>query len=260
VIAHDDFNKAFERIVAGVQSRTVLQPNEKRIVAYHEAGHALCGELLPGVERVHKISIVPRGEALGYVLRLPEEDRYLKSRDELVDRMAVLLGGRVAEEIVFGTVTTGAASDLERVASITHAMIYEYAMGTAETAQRAADDSHLVSDSTRRVRDEERRDLAFEARRIAWGIITEHRSHLDALAEALLEHEVLERPEIDTIMEGVKPMTGGRPTFAHGFATATLVEAENLRRLEEDLRVEGDLRAAAQLEAAEKMDRDSSPD
>jgi cell division protease FtsH len=223
-----DFSRALERIIAGVQSRRVLQPKEKRIVAYHEAGHALCSELLPSVDRLHKISIVPRGKALGYVLNLPEEDRYLKSRDDLVDYMAMCLGGRVAEEIIFGSVTTGAASDLQTVANITHAMIYEYAMGTAETAQRAADDNHLVSDATRRVRDEERRELAFEARRIAWAIITSHRAQLDALAHELLEHEVLERDQIDRIMGDVPPIPGGRPSFANGYLGTTTPQRGDL--------------------------------
>ncbi|MDO9357011.1 MAG: AAA family ATPase [Solirubrobacteraceae bacterium] len=226
-LVQQDFDKALERVIAGVQSKRVLQPDEKRIVAYHEAGHALCGELLPSVDRLHKISIVPRGQALGYVLNLPEEDRYLKSRDDLVDYMAMALGGRVAEEVVFGSITTGAASDLKKVASITHGMIYEYAMGTAETAQRAADDHHLVSESTKRVRDEERRELAFEARRIAWGIITGHRAALDALAAELLEHEVLEREQIDRIMADIAPLEGGRPSFEHGFlADAAAVSFE----------------------------------
>ncbi len=97
-----DFDSAIERVIAGVQSKRVLNSNEKRVVAYHEAGHALCGELLPSVDRVHRISIVPRGRALGYTLNLPAEDRYLKTREELLDYMTVLLGGRVAEQIVFG--------------------------------------------------------------------------------------------------------------------------------------------------------------
>lgn len=221
-ITQADFDGAFERVIAGVQSRRVLAPSEKKIVAYHEAGHALCSELLPTVDRLHKISIVPRGKALGYVLNLPEEDRYLKSREQLVDYMAMALGGRVAEEIVFGSITTGAASDLKTVAEVTHAMIYEYAMGTEEASQRAVDDAHLVSDSTRRVRDEERRELAFEARRIAWGIITSHRPQLDALAAELLEHEVLERDQIDAIMADTPPLPGGRPTFDHGYLAASM--------------------------------------
>ena len=130
-VAQRDFDSALERVVAGMQSRRVLNDHEKRVVAFHEAGHALCAELLPSVDRVHKISIVPRGRALGYTLNLPAEDRYLKTREELLDYMTVLLGGRVAEQIVFGSITTGASDDLKRVAEIAHAMVHEYAMGTA---------------------------------------------------------------------------------------------------------------------------------
>ncbi len=115
-IAAADFDSAIERVIAGVQSRRVLNDHEKRVVAFHEAGHALCGELLPSVDRVHRISIVPRGQALGYTLNLPAEDRYLKTREELLDYMTVLLGGRVAEQVVFGAITTGASDDLKRVA------------------------------------------------------------------------------------------------------------------------------------------------
>ncbi len=97
-----DFDSALERVIAGVQSKRVLNAHEKRVVAYHEAGHALCGELLPSVDRVHKISIVPRGRSLGFTLNLPDEDRYLKTREELLDYMTVLMGGRVAEQVVFG--------------------------------------------------------------------------------------------------------------------------------------------------------------
>src|SRR5919202_5425941 len=137
VIGRRDFDDALERVIAGVQSSTTLSDRERRVVAYHEAGHALCRELLHTVERVHKISIVPRGRALGYVMNLPDEDSYLKTREELVDQMTVLLGGRVAEQIVFGEVTTGAANDLQRVAEITHAMVNDYAMGS-EDAPKAA--------------------------------------------------------------------------------------------------------------------------
>ena len=93
-ILMEDFESALERVVAGMQSRRVINDHEKRVIAYHEAGHALCSELLPGVERVHKISIVPRGRALGYTLKLPEEDRYLKDKEELIEHMTVLLAGR----------------------------------------------------------------------------------------------------------------------------------------------------------------------
>ena len=194
---------ALERVVAGMQSRRTMNEHERRVVAFHEAGHALCAELLPGVNRVHKISIVPRGRALGYTLNLPEEDRYLKTREELIDYMTMLLGGRVAEEIVFGAVTTGASDDLQRVAEISRAMIHEYAMGTSITSRQVSAEGGAVSDRTRSMRDEEQQHLADESMRGAVRLINEHRDKLDALAGALLRNEVLERKDIDRIMEGV---------------------------------------------------------
>src|SRR5947209_541410 len=199
-----DFEHALERVIAGVQSRRVLNDHEKRVVAYHEAGHALCGELLPSVDRVHKISIVPRGRALGFTLNLPAEDRYLKTREELIDYMTVLLGGRVAEQIVFGAITTGASDDLKRVDEIADAMINDYAMGTSITAHRGSDGA--VSDLTLRIRDEERQELANEARRVARRLIEAHLDKLDELAAELLEREVLARPAIDRIMAAVPPV------------------------------------------------------
>jgi cell division protease FtsH len=202
-LVHADFDAALERVVAGVQSRRALTVHERRVVAYHEAGHALCAELLPDVNRVHKVSIVPRGRALGYTLNLPEEDRYLKTREELIDHMAVLLGGRAAEEMVFGAITTGAADDLARVAEISRSMVHEYAMGTAISSLQLAAEGGAVSDRTRELRDSEQQHLADEAMRIALRLLGEHRDQLDKLAGALLRNEVLERADIDAIMEGV---------------------------------------------------------
>jgi cell division protease FtsH len=203
VLLHEDFDTALERVVAGMQSRRTLNEHERRVVAFHEAGHALCAELLPNVNRVHKISIVPRGRALGYTLNLPEEDRYLKTREELIDYMSVLLGGRAAEEIVFGAITTGASDDLSRVAEISRAMVHEYAMGTSITSRTVSAEGGAVSDRTRQLRDEEQQHLADESMRSAMRLITEHRAKLDQLAGALLRNEVLERKDIDRIMEGV---------------------------------------------------------
>jgi cell division protease FtsH len=200
-----DFESALERVIAGVQSRRVLNDHEKRVVAFHEAGHALCGELLPSVDRVHKISIVPRGRALGFTLNLPAEDRYLKTREELLDYMTVLMGGRVAEQIVFGAITTGASDDLKRVADISHSMVHDYAMGNAGVGRSPEGDVRL-SERTLRIRDEERQDLIEEARRAAQRLIVAHRHLLDALAGELLEHEVLEREAIERIMDGVPRM------------------------------------------------------
>ena len=202
-IGQVDFDAALERVVAGMQSSRTLNEHERRVVAFHEAGHALCAELLPGVNRVHKVSIVPRGRALGYTLNLPEEDRYLKTREELIDYMSVLLGGRAAEEIVFGAMTTGAADDLARVADISRSMVHEYAMGTTITSLKISAEGGAVSDRTRQLRDEEQQHLADEGMRGALRLITDHRPKLDQLASALLRNEVLERADIDRIMDGV---------------------------------------------------------
>ena len=217
-IAAIDFDHAIERVIAGVQSRRVLNEHEKRVVAFHEAGHALCGELLPSVDRVHKVSIVPRGRALGYTLNLPAEDRYLKTREELIDYMTVLLGGRVAEQIVFGAITTGAQDDLKRVADIAQAMVHDYAMGTANVG-RTPDGDVRLSEASLRIRDEERADLVEEARRAAHRLLSGHRRQLNSLAAELLDHEVLERDAIDRIMAGVprlerKPGVGLRVAAA----------------------------------------------
>jgi cell division protease FtsH len=195
-----DFDGALERVIAGVQSHRVLNDHEKHVVAYHEAGHALCGELLPSVDRVHRISIVPRGRALGYTLNLPAEDRYLKTREELLDYMTVLLGGRVAEQVVFGAITTGASDDLKRMAEIAHSMVHDFAMGNAHIG-RSPDGDVRLSETTLRIRDEERQELIEEARRAATKMIVGHRRQLDELAHELLEHEVLDREAIDRVMK-----------------------------------------------------------
>ena len=200
VILMEDFEAALERVVAGMQSRRVINDHEKKVVAYHEAGHALCSELLPSVEKVHKISIIPRGRALGYTLNLPEEDRYLKSKDELIDHLVVLLGGRVAEHIVFGAITTGASDDLKRVYEISRSMVAEYGMGTELMSRRLPPDDYSVSDATRRTVDEEQQHMTDLAYRRAQAMILEHRPLLDAFAEHLLEKEVLDRNDIERIV------------------------------------------------------------
>ncbi len=167
VILMRDFEAALERVVAGMQSRRVINDHEKRVIAYHEAGHALCSELLPSVERVHKISIAPRGRALGYTLNLPEEDRYLKDKEELIEHMTVLLAGRVAEHVVFGAITTGASDDLKRVYELSRSMIAEYGMGTELISRRLPADDYSVSDATRRLVDDEQRHLTDQAWRRA---------------------------------------------------------------------------------------------
>ena len=223
-----DFDAAIERVVAGMQSRRALTDHEKRVVAYHEGGHALCGELLPSVDRVHRISIVPRGRALGYTLNLPEEDRYLKTREELIDFLTMLLGGRAAEQLVFGSITTGAADDLKRVAEIAHAMVHEYAMGTGSGSLRALDDG--AAEATRRIRDTEVRELADEAFRTAIALLDSHREQLDSLASTLLTNEVLERDDIERIMGDTPPAAPSRIGELSVVAATALNPARPQRR------------------------------
>jgi cell division protease FtsH len=217
LIGAADFDAALERVVAGMQARRALGEREKRIVAFHEAGHALCAELLPSVDRVHRISIVPRGRALGYTLNLPDEDRYLKTREELLDRMTMLLGGRAAEQLVFGSVTTGAAGDYQHVTALAAAMIDEYAMGTRVKLQRV--EGAELAEATRRLRDEEQAELADAAYRAALALLRDHRRWLDALADELLEREVLERADIDRVLTGL-PRPSTRAVGELGVAAA----------------------------------------
>jgi cell division protease FtsH len=203
-----DFQAALERVIAGVQSRRVITDHEKRVVAYHEAGHALCSELLPSVEKVHRISIIPRGKALGYTLNLPEEDRYLKTRDELLDYLVVLLGGRVTEHIVFGQVTTGASDDLRKVHEISRSMVTQYGMGTELASKQLPADDYSMSDHTRRMVDEEQQYLTDLAHRRAMKLVGENRTLLEAFAFTLLENEVLEREDIERIVGAYKGSPG----------------------------------------------------
>jgi cell division protease FtsH len=218
-ISQRDFDNAFERVVAGLQTRKVITPQEKRVVAWHEAGHALVSELLPTVDKVEKVSIVPRGKALGYTLNLPQEDRYLKSRQELMDFMKVLLAGRVAEQITFGRVTTGASDDLSRVTGIARSMVNEYGMGSTIRAHQVPADDFTVSESMRQLRDEEVREIAEDSYRGAYRLLTDHRDLLDVIAERLLANEVIEREEIQSIMHG---------TSEHSTARFELDEDEDL--------------------------------
>ncbi|MEX1141509.1 MAG: AAA family ATPase [Thermoleophilaceae bacterium] len=200
-----DFQAALERVVAGMQSRRVITDHEKRVVAYHEAGHALCSELLDSVERVHRISIVPRGQALGYTLNLPQEDRYLKTREELMDRLVVLLGGRVAEHLVFGQITTGASGDLRSVHEISRSMVTQYGMGTGLMSRELPAGDYSMSDATRRSIDDEQQFITDQAHRRALAIVGANRALLDALAAELLEREALERADIDRIVAAHRP-------------------------------------------------------
>ena len=195
-----DFDAALERVVAGLQTRRVITPDEKRVIAYHEAGHALVRELLPSVDHVHKISIIPRGRALGYTMNMPDEDRYLKSKEELLDYLKVLFAGRAAEDVVFGRVTTGAADDLRRITEISRAMIEEYGMGEQLIVRGDGSSSAALSEETLGKRDREQQALIDEAQWESRGLIVDHRELLDELAASLLANETLDRAEINKIL------------------------------------------------------------
>jgi cell division protease FtsH len=229
-IVQDDFDWALERVVAGMQTRKVINDHEKRVIAFHEAGHALCAELLDSQEKTHRISIIPRGKALGYTLHLPQEDRYLKSKAEMMDWMVVGLGGRVAESIVFGEITTGAANDLEKVYSVSRAMVTDYGMGTTISSRRLPVDDYAVSEASRRIVDEEQQELTDMAWRRAQKLINENRALLDAFANRLLSNEVLERDDIERLV--TEHRDGGAPAAepASGSAPVRIAASERLDR------------------------------
>ena len=210
-----EFDEAIERVVAGLQKKShVINPKEKKIVAYHEAGHALMAELIPGADPVSKISIIPRGiAALGYTSQLPTEDRYLMTRSELLVRINVLLGGRVAEEIVFGDVSTGAQNDLQRATEIARTMITQFGMSeklglaALEGPRHAAflmvptQSAKEYSEETARQIDDEVKQMLSDAHGKARDILTAYRPALDELAKLLLEKEVVERPALQAILK-----------------------------------------------------------
>ncbi|HSQ12510.1 MAG TPA: cell division protein FtsH, partial [Candidatus Deferrimicrobium sp.] len=210
-----EFDEAIERVVAGLQKKShVINPKEKKIVAYHESGHALIAELAPGADPVSKISIIPRGiAALGYTTQLPTEDRYLMTRSELVARIDVLLGGRVAEEIVFGDVSTGAQNDLQRATEIARTMITQFGMSEKIGLASLEGPRHATflmvptqspreySEETARQIDEEVKQILSEAHGRARNILAAHRTALDELAGLLLEKEVVDRPALQAILK-----------------------------------------------------------
>jgi cell division protease FtsH len=204
-IKQGDFDWALERVVAGLQQRKVLTEKERRILAFHEGGHALMAHLMGSVMELQKVTIVSRGNALGYAFYLPEEDRYLHTKEELVDRMIVALAGRAAEEVVFGRVTNGAANDLEKVTEIARSMVFEWGMSDTVASRTMRADNYALSEATKRVRDEEQARLTDGAYEEAVRLLRKHRGTLDRIAAALLEKETLVREELRALVEDVEP-------------------------------------------------------
>ncbi len=202
-IKAEDFDSAIERVVAGMQQRRVVSEKEKRILAYHEAGHALMSHLMGDVMPVQKATIVSRGQALGYTLNVPSEDRYLHTKEELSDMMKVYLAGRAAEFVVFGRVTNGAANDLERVTGLARSMVFEYGMSAGATSRTMRADNYALSEETKALRDQEQARLTDDAYREAVRLLQKHRVSLDRLAHALLEKETLDRAELDGLLNDI---------------------------------------------------------
>src|SRR5437879_2136219 len=203
-IAQADFDWALERVVAGLQQRKVLTEKERRILAYHEGGHALMAHLMGSVMELQKVTIVSRGNALGYAFYLPEEDRYLHTKEELVDRMIVALAGRAAEEVVFGRVTNGAANDLEKVTDIARSMVFEWGMADSVSSRTLRADNYALSEATKSLRDQEQARLTDSAYAEALRLLQKHRVWLDRLAALLLEKETLLRDEVVELLAGVE--------------------------------------------------------
>jgi cell division protease FtsH len=208
-----DFETAKDKIVMGAERRSMmLTEEEKRVTAYHEAGHALMAKLLSGTDPVHKVSIIPRGRALGVTMQLPTDDRHNYSREFLDNRLAILLGGRVAEELVFKHVTTGAGNDLERATDLARKMVCEWGMsdtlgpltfGQKEESMflgRALGGKRDVSDAMAWEIDREIKRFVTDNYEKTKRILTEHMVTLKTLAEALFEKEVLDAMEIDQII------------------------------------------------------------
>ena len=214
-VAQADFAEAIERVVAGLEKKSrVLNDKEKKIVAYHEVGHALVGALMPGGSKVAKISIVPRGmAALGYTLQLPTEDRFLMDEGELRGQIATLLGGRAAEEIVFGSITTGAANDLQRATDLAERMVTTYGMSKVlgplayEKGQQnnflgdgMMNPRRMVSDETAKAIDDEVKDIVETAHHQALTILNQNRELLEKIAQLILETEVIEGDELQKLL------------------------------------------------------------
>jgi cell division protease FtsH len=205
-------DEAIDRVIAGPQKRTrVMDDQEKLITAYHEAGHALVAAALPGNDPVHKITIMPRGRALGYTMVLPDQDKYSTTRSQMLNQLAYMLGGRAAEELIFHDPTTGASNDIEKATAVARAMVTQYGMterlGAIRYGQEQGevflgrDMGHIrdYSEEVAAAIDEEVRAFIEAAHQEAYDVLVANRDVLDAMVLALLERETLDKGEIEEI-------------------------------------------------------------
>ncbi|MBQ3282406.1 MAG: cell division protein FtsH, partial [Atopobiaceae bacterium] len=214
-ISFAEIEEAMERVIAGPERKSrVITDKERTTIAYHESGHALVGHVLENSDPVHKISIIARGQALGYTLQLPEEDRFLSTREEMLDQIAVLLGGRTAEELFCGDITTGASNDLERATKIARQMVTRYGMSEALGTQVFGEAQHEVflgrdyaqhqdysAETAKRIDDEVARIMG-EAHDRAREILSARRDQMDLMASVLLDRETVEGEAVEALLDG----------------------------------------------------------
>jgi cell division protease FtsH len=226
VVDMDDFEKAKDKIIMGAERRSIVMPEKERLnTAYHESGHAVVAKLLPNTDPVHKVTIIPRGRALGVTMQLPEEDRYSHDRDSLLSRIAVLMGGRIAEEVFMNQMTTGAANDFEKATELARNMVMRWGMSDALGTRVYGENQSEVflgrdmmthknlSDSVAEQVDQEIRRIIDEQYARARAIIEENRDKIEVMTRSLIEWETLDAGQIDDIMAGKTPRppesTGG---------------------------------------------------
>jgi cell division protease FtsH len=216
IVSRDDVDEAIDRVMAGPQRKSrLMSEEERRVTAYHEGGHALVAHALPHTDPVHKITIMPRGHALGYTMVLPDEDKYSTTRNQMLDQLAYTMGGRAAEELVFHDPTTGASNDIEKATALARAMVTQYGMteklgaiklGTSDAAPFLGRDYGHQRDYSEDIAsaiDQEIKAMIEGAHQEAYEILVENRSILDALVEELLEKETLHKEEIEVIFKNV---------------------------------------------------------
>jgi cell division protease FtsH len=232
-ISHKEFEEAIERVIAGPERKSrIISDEEKRVIAYHEAGHAVVMHSIPEADPVHKVSIIARGMAGGYTLALPDEDRTLYSKKKFEADLAGLLGGRVAEELVFGDITTGAANDMERVTKISRSMVTRWGMSAKMGPMVYGQKEELIflgreiseqrdySDAVAEQIDSEVRDLVNNAYERARSLLVQYREQLDAIAQRLMEVETIDAAEFERIFPSPFGGTKGRKRAAPPAAAA----------------------------------------
>ena len=242
-VGRDEVEEAMERVMAGPERKSrVMSQKEREVIAFHESGHALVGHVLENSDPIHKISIIARGQALGYTMQVPEEDHFLSSRDEMLDQIAVLLGGRTAEELFCGDITTGASNDLERATKIAREMVTRYGMSEELGTQVFGEAQHEVflgrdyaqkndysAETAKRIDDEVERIMR-EGHDRAREVLSARGDQMRTMAEVLLERETVEGPAVDALLDGTwdqyvaeHPEEGGKPKTAPGQIDEDLV-------------------------------------